>query len=107
MMDQEGFISRSTISYNNGVRSVENGIQQSLVVIQSSYHDYILNIRQKYSEEIFADRYASESRKNVIHGWELVNFRLEQRDDDDKNIIAEIQGPSGEKRTVRWYVAPP
>lgn len=42
--------------------------------MQTSFHNYVLNIRQKLSEDIFATKYVKEFGGEVRYGWQLVRY---------------------------------
>ncbi|KAH7030611.1 FAD binding domain-containing protein [Microdochium trichocladiopsis] len=99
---QECFIARSDATFNNGVRSTERGWHEVFASMRGTYHDYCVNIRQRYSEEIFGAKYATLSSTPILYGWGLVGFELEKLEGDDDNITAILaNSSSGQEARVR------
>ncbi|RYP39902.1 hypothetical protein DL767_002021 [Monosporascus sp. MG133] len=65
------------------------------------FHNYLLNIRQKNSEDIFASRYKAQCNRIVFHGWEIVDYKIDTGLGDGYNITATISHVSLGRRTVR------
>lgn len=59
---QEGYVSRANTNYKDGERVNERGWNVMFSHCKSSFHDYALNIRQRYSEDVFRNRYESYSK---------------------------------------------
>jgi phenol 2-monooxygenase len=74
-MLQVGFIGRGSVTYKDGQRVNDRG-WDFLSRMTDTYLDYCLNIRQKYSEDIFRsalERYSV----NVNAGWSLKDFTID------------------------------
>ena len=86
-MAQVGLIGRASVTYKDGQRVQDRGWDH-LHTLSDTYLTFNLNIRQKYSENIFRtalERYGGK----VNAGWILRNFVLDD-DADDYKISAEI-----------------
>jgi phenol 2-monooxygenase (NADPH) len=102
-MTQSSYIGRTYAVYQDGKRRTRNGWQTMFPLMQSSFHNYIVNIRQKNSERIFASKYREENR-DVYYGWEIVDHRIDQSVNDGYNVTATISNGVLGSRSMRWYV---
>ncbi|MCJ1388430.1 hypothetical protein MMC18_001277 [Xylographa bjoerkii] len=95
---QIGFIGRSAVTYHDGKRIYGRGwgfISKPL----DTFFDYCLNIRQKYSENVFRD--AAERFGSIIHSnTKLTGFTVDHEQSDYK-ITAELQEDNGKATTVQ------
>ncbi|MCJ1290926.1 hypothetical protein MMC34_002468 [Xylographa carneopallida] len=95
---QIGFIGRSAVTYRDGKRINGRGwgfINKPF----DTFFDYCLNIRQKYSENVFRD--AAEGFGSITHSsTKLIGFTIDENSADYK-ITAELQQNGGEKMTVQ------
>lgn len=73
-MLQAGFYGRSYAEYQGGKKVVRSTFQSVFPSMQTSFHNYVLNIRQKLSEDIFATKYMKEFGREVRYGWQLVRY---------------------------------
>ncbi|RSM10899.1 hypothetical protein BHE90_008803 [Fusarium euwallaceae] len=72
-MAETGFIARNYVNYRDGKREISGGYQMLFTQMHNTYLDYVLNIRQKYSEEIFRASY--EARGGImLEGTELLEL---------------------------------
>lgn len=102
-MIQTGFIGRTYAVYNRDGKRVPRKAWQSIAALMDeSFHNYSLNIRQKKSEDIIAARYKTQFDRDVYHGWELVDYKLNTNPADGYNITATISHASLGQRVVRW-----
>lgn len=70
-----------------------------------TFHDYILNIRQKSSQAVFSAKYKEISGTEVQYQWELVDYQIDDKPQDNYNLTAVLQHPQHGIRSVRWYVS--
>jgi len=97
-MAQVGLIGRASVTYKDGQRIQDRG-WDFLHTLSDTYLAYCLNIRQKYSENIF--RTALEQHGGRVNaGWTLKNFVL-NNDTDDYKVSAEIIDQSGTTVAVK------
>ena len=91
-MAQVGFIGRASVTYKDGQKVQDRG-WDFLHKISDTFFTYCLNIRQKYSEDIF--RTALEQHGGKVNaGWTLKNFVV-NNDSEDYKISAEITDQTG------------
>ena len=91
-MSQVGLIGRASVTYKDGQKVQDRG-WDFLLTISDTYFPYGLNIRQKYSEDIF--RTALEQHGSKVNpGWTLKNFNLND-DAEDYKISAEMIDQNG------------
>ena len=97
-LQQIGFIGRSTVTYHDGVRVRGRGwgfISKPL----DTFFDYCLNIRQKYSENVFRD--AAKALGTSMHSnTKLVDFTIDDGQSDYK-ITAKLQEEGGKVMRVQ------
>lgn len=97
-MAQVGLIGRANVTYKDGQRVYDRG-WDFIGRITDTYFDYCLNIRQKYSEDIF--RSALEQNGGRVNaGWTLNDFVVNDAADDYK-ISATITDEVGTPVTAR------
>ena len=103
-MNQTGFISRGTVTYKDGKRLTDRGWISAIDMMHGTYMDYVLNIRQKYSEDIFASRY--EGLGNTVHAeWTLRECVIDEGAADGYRVTSKIKHePTGQAKTVRRCV---
>ncbi|KAK6858654.1 hypothetical protein PG995_005218 [Apiospora arundinis] len=87
---QEGFIARADATFHHGLRITQRGWHEIYTGMRETHHDYLVNIRQRYSEDIFRAKYASVSGKTISFGWELANFQVEKLEEDEDNVTVDI-----------------
>jgi phenol 2-monooxygenase len=97
-MSQVGFIGRASVTYKDGQRVHDRG-WDFISRVTDTYFDHCLNIRQKYSEDIFRSALQQYGgRVNV--GWTLKDFTV--RDDvDDYRISANLIDRNGAAVTAK------
>lgn len=91
---QVGLITRSSVNYDrNGNRDSNRGMRHVFESMAgNTFLDYMLNIRLKYSEEIFQREYERIGGTMAI-GWELVELSTEEADPNHP-VKATIQRPN-------------
>lgn len=104
-MAQVGFFGRNTVTFRDGKIVPGRGWLALYTDMKQSFHAYHLNIRQKYSEDIFRSEYEKVARNGakVRFGWEMVGFEVDKSKDDGCNITVRTKHvESGEEKAVRW-----
>ena len=101
-MTQAGFVARSSAGYRDGKRVTARGWHQIFAALATSYHDYILNIRQANSQDIFGSMYKMDFGKDIHHGWEITHYELDTSPGEEYKVIATISHPSEGEQTIRW-----
>lgn len=99
---QAAFIGRTSAAFRDGKRINRPAYQSIFPLLDQSFHNYIVNIRQNSSQRIFAARYKADFNKSVQYGWELVSQEVDQSRDDGYNVTAVLSHSSKGQRTVRW-----
>ena len=97
-LQQSGFIGRSVVTYYDGERVRGSGwgfISKPL----DTFFDYCLNIRQKYSENVFRDA-AKALGTSMNSNTKLIGFTVDDRQSDYR-ITAELQEEGGKVRRVQ------
>lgn len=85
-MSQVGLIGRASVTYKDGEKVQDRG-WDFVSKMTDTYFDYCLNIRQKYSEDIFRSALEQHGGK-VNAGWTLKNFVVDDATDDYKISVA-------------------
>lgn len=101
-LTQAGFHGRSYAVINDGKRVTRKAWQSMFPMMDNSFHNYILNIRQKNSERLFASKYRDEWHKDVHHEWEIVEQTVDKSPGDGYNVTATLSHVSMGKHTLRW-----
>ncbi|KAF5250718.1 hypothetical protein FANTH_4161 [Fusarium anthophilum] len=97
---QRGFVGRSSVNYRNGKRVNGPGWNSMFDHVKLSYHDYLLNIRQCNSEEVFLSHY-ERCGKSVWYGWKLVTYSIDTSLDDGFHVTAILDHPTKGQSHVR------
>ncbi|KAF2121142.1 FAD binding domain-containing protein [Lophiotrema nucula] len=98
---QVGFFARNSITYKDGQVVPDRGWQILWKHFKESFHSYVLNIRQKYSEDIFRASYEALGYR-VQFGWELSSYEIDTKLEDGHNVTARIKSlETGEEKVVR------
>jgi phenol 2-monooxygenase len=101
-MAQIGYIARNYVNFRGGKRATSGGYKMLLSQMHDTYIDYVINIRQKYSEQIFREAYEAKGGR-MDEGTELVDLIQDQVSLDDYALTAVIKdGASGQERQVKW-----
>ncbi|KAH9231681.1 hypothetical protein K456DRAFT_1726656 [Colletotrichum gloeosporioides 23] len=100
-MVQAGNVARGIATYQEGKRTPAVGQQTMFTGMNGTFHNYLLNIRQKNSQAIFAAKYKAVSGNDVQYQWELVDYQIDQAPQDGYNITAVLQHPQHGTRAVR------
>jgi phenol 2-monooxygenase len=97
-MSQVGFIGKASVTYKDGQRVHDRG-WDFISRVTDTYFDYCLNIRQKYSEDIF--RSALEQHGGRVNaGWTLKDLVVKD-DGDDYRISAKMTDQNGATVTAK------
>lgn len=97
-MSQVGFIGRASVTYKDGQKVHDRG-WDFISRVTDTYFDYCLNIRQKYSEDIF--RSALQQHGGTFNaGWKLKDFTVEDTAEDHK-IVADMIDHNGAEITAK------
>ncbi|KAL1645784.1 hypothetical protein SLS58_003668 [Diplodia intermedia] len=100
-MAQIGFLARNSTTYKDGKLVPSRGWQILWKAMRESFHQYVLNIRQKYSEEVFRTSYEAFGYQ-VQYGWEVVGYDVDPSVGDGCNVAVRIQhARTSEQKTVR------
>ncbi|KAF0319405.1 FAD binding domain-containing protein [Colletotrichum asianum] len=100
-MVQAGNVARGIAAYQEGKRTPAVGQQTMFTAMNGTFHNYVLNIRQKNSQAIFVAKYKAVSGNDVQYQWELVDYQVDQVPQDGYNITAILQHPQHGTRAVR------
>ncbi|KAL4957896.1 pentachlorophenol 4-monooxygenase [Aspergillus filifer] len=89
-MNQIGFIGRNSVTFKDGERVTSRGWHSMFRHMHGTYLDYCLNIRQKYSEEIFRNAY-KKLGGSVYVSWKLEGFSVDHESEDDYKVSSQIR----------------
>ena len=86
-MEQVGLIARSSVNYGkNGERIVERGWHEMFNQMGDTLLKYVLNIRLKYSEDIFEAAYKEQGGK-IFTESEMTTFESKPKSEDDYTSV--------------------
>ncbi|KAH0425192.1 FAD binding domain-containing protein [Colletotrichum camelliae] len=100
-MVQAGNVARGIAAYQEGKRTPAVGQQTMFTAMNGTFHNYVLNIRQKNSQAIFATKYKAVSGNEVQYQWELIDYQIDQAPQDGYNLTAVLQHPQHGTHSVR------
>lgn len=100
-MTNIGVISRGSVTYKDGMRITTRGWAAMFSQMGESYLDYILNLRLKYSEEVFAAAY--EKLGGDVHaGWEVIDLKVNTAAEDGYKVSVQAKNvATGKLHSVR------
>jgi phenol 2-monooxygenase (NADPH) len=89
-MAQMGVIARSSVAFKNGKKVTTRGWNVVFTEMGGTYLDYVLNLRQQFSEGIFRDAY---ERFNVkVHaGWTLKGLVVDENPNNGYRVTSTIE----------------
>ncbi|KAL2863089.1 pentachlorophenol 4-monooxygenase [Aspergillus lucknowensis] len=90
VMNQIGFIGRSSVTYKDGERVTSRGWHVLFERMYGTHLDYLLNIRQKYAEEVIRNAYKRLGAEPYI-GWKLESFSVDHEGEDDYKVTSHIR----------------
>lgn len=96
---QRGFVVRGQITYRDGQR-VESNVFGS-VDNTETFFDYLLLLRQKYTEDIIGAAYKKSSGTSVHHGTKLQEYRVINNATDHKVEAIINTGHDSDTGTIR------
>lgn len=100
-MNQHGFIQRSAVTYKGYERITTRGWHTMFQKMPGTFCDYTLNLRLKYSEEIFQRRYEDEGG-TVAAGWEVVDVVVDHGATNGYKVTTTAEnGKTAEKHTIK------
>jgi phenol 2-monooxygenase len=101
-MAEIAHISRGYVNYNGGKRVISGTYHSMFNQLQGTYFDYVINIRQKYSEQIF--RKAFESYGGTFYEeYELVSIVQDDDAVDDYALTVRVKNnATGEENEIKW-----
>ncbi|PWY91630.1 pentachlorophenol 4-monooxygenase [Aspergillus sclerotioniger CBS 115572] len=100
-LNQIGYIARNSVTYKNGQLITSRGWHIMYQRMHETFMDYILNIRQKYSEDAFRAAYEKLGGTPYI-GWQLETFSVDESCEDDYKVTSTIKNvSSGKTLTVK------
>lgn len=99
-MSQTGLICRQNTTFKDGRRIFGRGWQSFTSVIPDTFFDFSMNIRLKYSEDIFRQRLV-ELGSEVHAPVRLVDFELQEDIQDDYKVSVTCAGPDGKTFEVK------
>ncbi|KAI1258545.1 FAD binding domain-containing protein [Xylariaceae sp. FL1019] len=95
------FIGRTYAVFRDGKRISRKAWQAMGPLMDNSFHNYLVNIRQRYSEDIFATKYKAESNRPIYYGWAITGYAVDTSLSDGHNVTAMISHDTLGKRSVR------
>jgi phenol 2-monooxygenase len=107
-INQIGFVARNSVTFDkNGKRVTSRGWHTIFEKTHGTFQDYLLNIRLKYSEQVFTRAYERLGR-NVWVGWTLKEMVVNEDGEDGLKVTSVIEGTgSGERRTIKRSASTP
>ncbi|KAL4937596.1 hypothetical protein BDV06DRAFT_232472 [Aspergillus oleicola] len=85
-----GFIGRNSVTFKDGERVTSRGWHSMFRHMHGTYLDYCLNVRQKYSEEIFRNAY-KKLGGSVYLSWKLESFEVDHESEDDYKVNSQVR----------------
>lgn len=102
-MSEIAHIARGYVNYNNAGKRVISGTYHSLFnQLHGTYFDYVVNIRQRYSEEIFR-KSLEETGGTFYEQHELVSIVQDDDAVDDYALTVRLRNnANGEEHVIKW-----
>ncbi|KAF2098696.1 pentachlorophenol 4-monooxygenase [Rhizodiscina lignyota] len=99
-MNQIGVIGRSSVTFKDGKRLASRGWHSMFTEMGETYLDYILNIRQKFSMDVFRRRYQKLGGL-VGTEWTLKEMEIHEKDAEHYRVTSMLHGGSGGTKVVK------
>ena len=100
-LNQIGFIGRHSVTYRDGKRVTSRGWHPMYSRMGETHLDYQLNIRQAFTESVFRAAFEDHGHQ-VLYGWKLKSFTVDEDAADGYKITAYVEGSSsGTLKAVR------
>ena len=96
-LGQIGFVCRGQKTFKNG-ESLELGAAIS-PTSDSTYFDYVLMCRQRWTEQVIADAYIRLAQTNLQYGTKLLDVEVTKQSNDD-HVLSTIEDREGRKLQV-------
>lgn len=90
-MNQIGFIARDSATFGkDGKRVTTRGWHSMYNHMGSTFLDYVLNIRLKYSEDVFMEAYEKRGGK-ILQGWEVTDLQTTDKPASEYPVGVTVQ----------------
>lgn len=99
---QRAFIGKDFSTYSNGIRVTRRAFQSMFPMMSISFYDFITNIRQNSSQEIFTSKYEQAAGEKVHHGWEATALTVDRSPGDGYNVTVALENVEWGRQLVRW-----
>lgn len=98
-MNQIGVVGRTSVTFKDGQRVTSRGWHGMFAEMGETYLDYLLNIRQKLSMDVFRRRY-EQLQGRIETGWTLKEMELNDNDLEDHRVTSTIHNEASESRKI-------
>ncbi|KFY15822.1 hypothetical protein V492_01751 [Pseudogymnoascus sp. VKM F-4246] len=103
-MAEIAHIARGYVNYNAGKRKISGTYHCLFNQLHGTYFDYVINIRQTYSEEIFRNSF-EEKGGTFYEGYELVSIVQDDDAVDDYALTVRVKNnANGEEHQINKYL---
>lgn len=96
---QMGFVVRGQLTYRDGQRVQDE--QLGSVDDAETFFDYLLLLRQKYTEDVIGAAYTKCSGRSIHYGTKLQGYTLTENASDHKVQATISAGPDSDTRSIR------
>lgn len=96
---QIGLVGRGSVSYKGGQRVTARGWHQFFTQMGETFHNYILNIRLKYSERLIQDAYEKLGGR-VLVKWQLTSLKWSRDGSEGPRVQATVGAVDSEATRV-------
>ena len=96
---QMGFVVRGQLTYRNGQRVEDE--QLGSTDDDETFFDYLLTLRQKYTEDVIGAAYRKCSGRSILYGTKLQGYRLIKSASDHKVEATISAGPGSDTRSLQ------
>lgn len=101
-MAEIAHIARGYVNYNAGKRVISGTYHSLFNQLHGTYFDYVINIRQRYSEEIFRKSF-EENEGTFYERYELVSIVQDDDAVDDYALTVRVKNNAdGEEHQIKW-----
>ena len=101
-MAEIAHIARGYVNYNAGKRVVSGSYHSVFNSMHGTFFDYVINIRQKYSEQIFRKSF-EEHGGTFYEAYELLSIVQDDDAVDDYALTVRVRdNATGEEHAIQW-----
>ena len=98
---QIGFVVRGQTHFDKNGERVNDVIRYATSNFKDTFHDYLLLVRQKYTEQAIHQGYQRLAGKSVQYGLKLIDYKLNEGGPDEYPVLSTLEYTDGTRSQLR------